>query len=238
MLERFMTSMLTRVLGEYVEGGTFSRESVHVGVWSGRVVLENMRIKKDLLDRLELPLALKHGIIGRLELCIPWSNLGKAPFLVVIDRVFLVVEPKYEWDKKAVKRREQAVKRAKIASAEMFRLSSQLVGDQDEAAGVGGGGGPANSGGSKWGSSMHRRVTEYLVTKLVDSAQVHICEVHLRYEDRISHRGTPMYVGVTLGSIHVQSAKTGWEPSGTVSAFPFKAGGEGNHHNLEAGLLG
>lgn len=38
-------------------------------------------------------------------------------------QVFLVVEPKFEWDAGAVKRRERAVKRAKVAAAEMFRTS-------------------------------------------------------------------------------------------------------------------
>lgn len=38
-------------------------------------------------------------------------------------QVFLVVEPKFEWDAGAVKRRERAVKRAKIAAAELFRTS-------------------------------------------------------------------------------------------------------------------
>lgn len=40
-----------------------------------------------------------------------------------LRQVFLVVEPKFEWDAGAVKRRERAVKRAKIAAAELFRTS-------------------------------------------------------------------------------------------------------------------
>lgn len=40
-----------------------------------------------------------------------------------LRQVFLVVEPKFELDAGAVKRRERAVKRAKIAAAELFRTS-------------------------------------------------------------------------------------------------------------------
>lgn len=36
-------------------------------------------------------------------------------------QVFLVVEPKFEWDADAVKRREQAIKSAKIATADLLR---------------------------------------------------------------------------------------------------------------------
>lgn len=54
---------------------------------TGDLVLEDMHIKKSLLDTLELPLALRHGILGRLEIRIPWKNLGKDPIVVVVDRV-------------------------------------------------------------------------------------------------------------------------------------------------------
>lgn len=40
-----------------------------------------------------------------------------------LPQVFLVVEPKFEWDADAVKRREKAVKRAKLAAADLFRTS-------------------------------------------------------------------------------------------------------------------
>lgn len=35
MLEGLIASLLTRLLGEYVEESTFSRESVTVGIWRG-----------------------------------------------------------------------------------------------------------------------------------------------------------------------------------------------------------
>lgn len=38
----------------------------------------------------------------------------------------MVVEPKFEWDAGAVKRRERAAKSAKIAAAELFRMSPLL----------------------------------------------------------------------------------------------------------------
>lgn len=37
--------------------------------------------------------------------------------------MFLVVEPKFEWDAGAVKRRDRAVKHARITAAELFRTS-------------------------------------------------------------------------------------------------------------------
>lgn len=39
------------------------------------------------------------------------------------SQVFLVVEPKFVWDAEAVRKREKAIKRAKLAAAELFRVS-------------------------------------------------------------------------------------------------------------------
>lgn len=44
-------------------------------------------MKKSLLDTLELPLALAHGVIGRLEIRIPWTNLLREPIIVTVDQV-------------------------------------------------------------------------------------------------------------------------------------------------------
>lgn len=60
-------------------------------------------LKRKIVDSLELPVNLVHGMIGRLELKIPWANLGSEPVVVILDRVHIVVEPKYEWDTEARK---------------------------------------------------------------------------------------------------------------------------------------
>jgi hypothetical protein len=78
-----------------------------VALWSGYLVLENLQLKADLFDYLKVPLKLNFGTIGRLEIRIPWSNLGNEPAVVVVDRVYLLAEPKYEWDASAHVRREQ-----------------------------------------------------------------------------------------------------------------------------------
>jgi N-terminal region of Chorein or VPS13 len=87
---------------------------IHRCAITGNVVLENMRLKPSLLDSLLLPVALKHGLIGRLELRIPWSQLGTEPIVVVLDRVFVVIEPKYQWDEAGKEASAQAIKRSKV----------------------------------------------------------------------------------------------------------------------------
>ena len=79
-------------------------------------MLENMRLKSCVLDSLLLPLALKHGLVGRLEIRIPLARLTSEPIVVVLDRVFAVVEPKYQWDEVGKAERDKAVKNSKVSS--------------------------------------------------------------------------------------------------------------------------
>lgn len=171
------------------------------------------------------------------------------------------VEPKFEWDADSVKRRERAVKRAKIASANLFQTSptDQAAGSLSEGAGgiwsaqhckrcgttrcgrfvfrnfraslvitdifyavswsclqglvvvLAGIGhqhvmmkpshavhsetlslcttckaSTASSKGS-WGAKLQGWVTGHLVTRIVDSVQVEVQAVHVRYEVRLTH---------------------------------------------------
>ena len=122
--------ILNRLLSEFIEEGCFD-DNVQVAVWSGYVVLENLVLKKNFFDYLKVPLTLSHGTIGKLELRIPWSNLGREPVVIVIDQVFLLVEPKYEWDATAHGMRQQAIKQAKLAAAEML-AEQRLLGDLEQ----------------------------------------------------------------------------------------------------------
>jgi len=129
MFEGLVSWFIGSVLGEFVEEGYFSKENVSIGVWSGYVVLENLVLKKTLFDLIKIPIGLCHGVIGKFELRIPWSNLGVDPVIIVVDKVSLVMEPKFEWDPGARHTREQAMKQAKLAAVEVFATNKTAVSD-------------------------------------------------------------------------------------------------------------
>lgn len=45
MFERLVSSILTRLLGEYVEDSTFNTESVKLGIWRGEGKREQQQLK-------------------------------------------------------------------------------------------------------------------------------------------------------------------------------------------------
>ena len=107
MFEKALANILNIFLSDYIEEGSWDQKNIHNNVYDGFIVLENLVLKSSVFDCLQVPISLSYGVIGRIEVRIPWNNLGNEPSEVIIDRVFLVLEPKYEWDTDArVKRGE------------------------------------------------------------------------------------------------------------------------------------
>lgn len=74
MFEGIIGSLLTKYLGEYIEG--ISSESLKLSIWSGDVKLTNLvrvfsiikQLKPDALKALNLPIEIKAGFVGNLTL--------------------------------------------------------------------------------------------------------------------------------------------------------------------------
>jgi len=197
MFEAVFARMLKALLGEFVEdiGGVDNKTSLHdkiqLGVWSGYICLEHLVLKDKLLQMLGLPLQLAYGVIGRLELRIPWGNLGGEPVVVIIDRINILLQPKYEWDPKALDNREQTIKQAKLVAAELF--ANRRLDDGDTNKGLPG----IKNFAKRW-------LMDSIINKLVENIQITVRDVHIRYEDHISCP-SDFCVGITLESLHAQS---------------------------------
>ena len=101
----------------------------------------------------------------------------------MVDRVFLLVEPKYQWNPEERQQREQSIKQMRLATADIFV-----------------------SGGSRPGYRDYARklLFDQILNKLVDNVQLHVREVHIRYEDRVTCP-TDFCIGFSLESLHMQT---------------------------------
>ena len=52
-----------------------------------------------------------------------------------------------------------------------------------------------------------------LVTKIVDNLQIHVSNVHIRYEDRVLHADDPFSFGLMIGRFAAESTDSTWKPS-------------------------
>ena len=89
MFEKKLTALLQQYLGEYVCG--LDSEALKLSIWSGNIVLKNLKLKPGALRFLGIPgLEVKAGLLGSLTLQIPWNKLGSLPVIVSLDRIYVL----------------------------------------------------------------------------------------------------------------------------------------------------
>ncbi|SSD59069.1 related to Vacuolar protein sorting-associated protein 13 [Saccharomycodes ludwigii] len=193
MLESFAATFLNRILGSYVEN--FDENQLEVGIWNGDAKLKNLKLRKDALDALQLPLDVKSGILGDLTLIVPWSSLKNKPVKIVINDVFLLAVPRTldSYDSEEDAKREFKRKMATLNELEMANDAK-----------------PADDANSKKNQSF----TQNLITKIIDNVQITFKNIHIRYEDLdCIFSEDPYCVGVTLNELSAVSTNENWMPS-------------------------
>ena len=72
-----------------------------MGIWSGKVVVENVGLTPNLVKMMEMPINIEFSSIGMLSLQVPWKSLASSPVEVLLQNVFLIITPTREmqWDK-------------------------------------------------------------------------------------------------------------------------------------------
>ncbi|CAG8531072.1 22393_t:CDS:10, partial [Racocetra persica] len=193
MLESLATTVLNRFLGDYVSN--LEGKQLNIAIWKGDVVLRDLQLKKEALDKFNLPIDVLEGYLGELTLNIPWSNLKNKPVKVVINNVFLLAVPKAEseYDPEEDEKRAQQVKQEQLANAELLHTAPSELAEEDD--------------------QKNQSFINKLVTKIVDNLQISINNIHIRYEDKLSDPGHPFAVGLTLSEFSAISTNSNWEPT-------------------------
>lgn len=196
MLESLAATLLNRLLGSYVEN--FDPTQLNVGIWSGDVRLRNLKLRKDCLDGLNLPVDVKFGILGELVLNVPWSSLKNKPVKINVEDCYILCSPRdmSSIDPEEQLERELRVKLRKLAEwelTEQARLSVQNSGSESE---------------------QNESFMQSLITKIVDNLQVTIKNIHIRYEDMFTvFSQDPCSIGLTLNELSAVSTDSNWTPS-------------------------
>ncbi|PVU99655.1 hypothetical protein BB559_000513 [Furculomyces boomerangus] len=194
MLEGVLASVLNKVLGSYVDN--LETNQLKIGIWKGDVKLQNLRLRKDALDSLHLPIDVVEGNIGSLVLTIPWANLKGQPMKMEIEDVTMVCKLRFnkkitdEQEKEEIIR-EQAQKMKELSDMELLLDQSYLKGIQKE------------------------EDTSYagqIITMIIDNLQITIKNIHLRYEDSDSNSERRFSAGIVLSSLSIVSTNDQWVP--------------------------
>lgn len=66
---------------------------MHLSSLSGEVELENLPLRKDALRHFGLPIQVRAGFIGKIKLQIPVTAIRSAPWVILIEQLYLVAGP-------------------------------------------------------------------------------------------------------------------------------------------------
>ncbi|KAJ3092913.1 hypothetical protein HK102_000456 [Quaeritorhiza haematococci] len=159
---------------------------------AGDVTLQNLRLKTSALDKFNLPLQVLEGYLGDLTLTIPWNDLKNKPVRVVVNNVYVLATPRAEseYDPEEEEERAQKVKMERLETVEMIAAQAKGVKPENK--------------------DQNASFVTQLVTKIVDNLQVSIKNIHIRYEDRVSHPKNPFSLGITLDELSAVSTDENW----------------------------
>lgn len=205
MLESVLADVLTRVLGQYLQG--IDRDSVRFGAWSGLIELRNVALRPEALAVLfetlgvALPVTVESGFIGLLRLVVPWKAIGTTPVQIYMDGVTIVANPVRGdgSDDSQLEIRDRRIKRAKINTDDAVREASWDVTLQRHQ--------PSQQQNS-WSSWL---VSDQLRATIVDNIQVHLTDIIIRFEDPYSNPKTPYVASIHCESFTIASANDQWK---------------------------
>ena len=191
VFESLVADLVNRFLGDFVEN--LDKSQLSLGIWGGDVVLNNLYVKENLLDELDLPIRVLYGNIGQLKLKIPWKNLYTEPTIALLDGLYIIAVPnssivyddakeqKNAWD---TKQKELArIEEAKKREAEKDQTKDPK---QDT-------------------------FVEKLVTNVIKNLEVKVTNIHVRYEDSYTNPAKPFSIGVTLRELSCQTTDVNWK---------------------------
>ncbi|TFK30442.1 vacuolar protein sorting-associated protein vps13 [Coprinopsis marcescibilis] len=184
--------LFNRILAPYVEN--LDLNQVNYGIAQGQLTLRNLKLKRGVLDKFQLPVDVLEGHLGTFTLSLYWMNLGNQPVEIFIEDVYLLVIPSGQAivTEEEEEARAQAAKAERLENAELLHMKGAAESNPE--------------------SVQTQGLIQSLITKVINNVQVTVKNIHIRYEDSISVPGHPFAAGITLGGFTAVSVNDQWQP--------------------------
>lgn len=198
-------------IGEYVED--FDQNNLHMSVslplsildfdpfvlqvFNGLIDLTNLKLKKDLFRRLNVPIDLVAGRIKKLCVRVPWNALSSKPVQLEIEglQMLLVILDKSQWQEffeggasQYDALHEAIVKHAMATFNDIRAKNGAGVSDAQTSQGY----------------------LSNLTLKIFDNIQVRISNIHIRFEEPHILQA-PFSQGLTLERLDIQTTNEDWQ---------------------------
>ena len=189
MFEKLIEQLLLKYLGDYIEG--IDPSNLSLGLWSGTLSLEKIKLKAKAIDDLKLPFKLTFGLINKLNLSISWKTNFSEPTEVTIEGLNIVlslVDTK-DWEYIDYTSYESKLEQLKRYSKKKFDQLMQAF--------------------SEVTSEEQKSYTDKIFVKIVDNLQIIFKDSTIRIEEK---NISPFYsMGIVLKEMKVINTNSNWE---------------------------
>ncbi|GMK58122.1 hypothetical protein CspeluHIS016_0501540 [Cutaneotrichosporon spelunceum] len=183
--------MLNAYVSPYVEN--LNTNDLQLSVLAGKAEFQDLRLKKSVLERFGIPVEIVAGDIGKLSITIPWQAIKSQPARIEIDDIYVLARarPQGKVDPAEDERIEQATKQERLRRAEAVDNTASEV---------------------EQAHSDEQKETYLgaITTRIINNVQIHIRNIHLRYEDSSNTPEHPFAVGLTIDEFKMVSTDEHW----------------------------
>src|SRR5574343_1121189 len=118
-----VANVLNSVLGTWVDN--INSDQLKLSIFSGEVLLKDLKLKNSAIESLGLPFTLQYGRISSLKVDIPWSKLSSSPLTIDISEIYGLISPSSpsSWSESKEKEKIQVFKRTLIENYEALSSS-------------------------------------------------------------------------------------------------------------------
>ncbi|KAL4445126.1 hypothetical protein ABPG74_018854 [Tetrahymena malaccensis] len=199
VFENILVRLLNQKIGHYIDG--LDTKNLEVGIFSGNIVIENVKLKDSVPELLELPFDIKYSHIKKLVLKIPITNLSGSPVEIELDGLYVLfdVQREVDWmqEYSSIKNKLENVDQyAQDIIEKMIQVQTKQLETKEKAKGNA----PVDT---------TQTYIDRLLIKILDNLQLKISNIHIRIENQIGFKAS---FGACLQSIGMLTVNDHDEP--------------------------
>ena len=200
-----VADVLQRLLGTYVKG--IDPENLKLNMLNGDVTLENLSLRKEKFEALQLPVTVADGRLDLIRVTVPWRNLGSNPMLISIRGVYLMLTPKMSKRTEMGQPDDADANRIGPLDDDAAETEARREALRTWEAGPG----RANDGGDGgfWGGQVKK-----LLRSVLQKLEVEVSDVHVRVQQ--GRGASALAAGVRMRSLRVSNLEA--PPRGSAPA--------------------
>ena len=205
MFEVLIEKLILSYFGDYIEN--LDRNKLSLGLWSGSLTLEDIKINPKSINRFKLPFKFLFGKIKKLSLLIPWKQNFSVPTEITIDSVQIVLtatSDSNKWDYTDYNNYENKLYYLlKFSNERMLQLAQSFIEETKKM--------EMEKTGQTQPKAPEKQNTfwEGMVLKILDNLQVKFKNVHIRIEAPFDNNHTSF--GMSLEEMFVVNTNDKWE---------------------------